>query len=163
MRRMLAALGLAALSCAQVQVTTEVEPGVDLDRLQTYDLDAPVDADDEVQRLILGEIGRRMNAKGYQRVAREDADMVVAFRTSRATYSRRQLSPDPDANYYVVRSYIEGTLVIDVYERETKTTLWRGVGQIDFQREKDARRRAPQVVAAILAEFPPDRDEATGS
>ena len=75
----------------------------------------------------------------------------------------RQLSPDPDANYYVVRNYIEGTLVIDVFERETKTTLWRGVGQIDFQREKDARRRAPQVVAAILAEFPPDRDEASGS
>lgn len=57
-----------------------------------------------------------------------------------------------------VREYKEGTLVIDIIDRQSKTVVWRGSAEDTLKKnmspqERDA--RINDVVNAILAKFPP--------
>jgi hypothetical protein len=146
-----------SVSCApKVRVTSEAEPGVDFSTFTTYALAQPSDADPIVAQKVQAEIGRVLEEKGLRPAASEDADLVVAFRGSRAPTTRRTLSSNPTANYFVVEDYIEGTLVITVFDRDRRRRIWQGVGAIDIRREEDVQKAAHRAVDAVLAGFPPE-------
>lgn len=154
MRQAILWLALGVLGCVQVQVTTRAEPGTDFSRFATYAQAPPPEAP-LVGEAVRAEIDKVMQTKGYREAPIADADMVVAFHSSGASRARRELSPDPDTNYYVVENYIEGTLTIDVFERGGRKPVWHGVGKMDVDDERQAPRVAAEAVREILAEFPP--------
>lgn len=154
MRRMLLWLALGALGCAQVQVTTHAEPGTDFGRFSTY-AQAPAPHAPVVGERVHAEIAKVMQEKGYREVSPDQADMVVAFRTSGSSRSETTLSPDPDVNYYVVRNTIEGTLAIEIFDRSEHKVVWHGEGKLDIADEREAPQAAARAVEAILARFPP--------
>jgi hypothetical protein len=154
MRTMLVCLLLPAIGCVQVKVATEVAPGADFTRFETYaqvmsPLENPV-----VGETIRSEIDQQLTAKGYRAVSVANADMVVTFRASGEPRSRRRDAGDPDANYYVVHEYIAGTLVIDVFDVLGKQLVWHGVGNVDVPSDRNPQRAAAQAVEVVLAKFP---------
>ena len=57
------------------------------------------------------------------------------------------------------RGYVQGTLIIDIFDVEAEELVWRGIGegQVDpdlTPQERDQRSR--EAVQAILADFPPN-------
>ena len=153
MRASLIAVLVIAVGCVRVQVTIDVEPSGDFERYASYAQNASAQAPeviDSVQR----EIDSIMQAKGYQTLGIENADLVLSFDINRESTRRRQLSSDPDANYYRVTNHIEDTLVIEVLDRDSQSVVWRGVGKVDIDRDRDAPRVAAIATRKVLATFP---------
>ena len=64
-----------------------------------------------------------------------------------------------------VLEYDEGTLIIDVAERESMVLAWRGWGSTRLGRRPDPTRTSEvirRIVPEILAQFPPQPDGAPG-
>ncbi len=154
-KAMLLALALAMPACAGIRVTTQTAPGAELSGLETFAQAAHDGSAPRVQDVVYDEIGRQLEARGFRRVAHDDADFVVAFRARSVARSRRQLAGDPDANYYRVKNYITGTLVINVFPVGSPEPIWHGVAEADITRAGELRPTAAKAVRAILAEFPP--------
>lgn len=155
MRVALLSILLVAWGCAPVRVTTEATPGTDFSRFRTYAQNVPQDAGvASVRDRVELEIARQLEAKGYRPAPVQEADLVVTFRGDRVSKTRTQDAGDPDANYYVVRDYVEGTLTIDVYERATRELVWHGVGRVDLSRQADVPDAAARAVERVLARFP---------
>lgn len=147
-------LALVALGCAPVQVTTQVEPGVDFSRYRSFAQAPPREASDPAVRArIEREIDAVMQTRGLVPAPLESADLVVA---SRSTGKDRERLTDigfPGSAQYVIESYVEGTLVIDVFARGGDR-LWHGVGRVDVAEGGDLGDAAARAVRAVLADFP---------
>ena len=66
-----------------------------------------------------------------------------------------------DRNEAEVREYEEGSLIIDVMDQNEKKVVWRGIGQRRLRGEgaptdpEELQKRADEVAAAVLKDFPP--------
>lgn len=153
---------LLASGCYHVKVTAEAEPGADLSGIETFahaPRDPAVDSGPEsrpVSEAVRAQIDAELTGKGYRAAPLESADIVVAFQARGVERSRLQDAGDPDATFYVVRDYVEGTLVIDVFSAGRSRPAWHGVGTVDFAHESNAPRAARRAVRDILARFPPE-------
>lgn len=151
----LSGLLLLGAACAPVHVTIHALPGSDVSRFETYAQATPTaGADAAIAAQVRSEIDQELQARGYRPAPLDEADMVVSFQGRSASRARYANAGDPDANYYVVRNYTEGTLEIDVFEPGTQTPVWRGVGRADLYSERELQKAADRAVRAILAEFP---------
>lgn len=146
---------LVALGCYHVSVTTRTRPGADFSGLTSFAQEASDrDADAAVAARVQSEIARVMEAKGYAEAPLDSADMVVAFRGSGKSRERLEDAGDPDADFYVVQDYIEGTLVIEVFAHGGETPLWHGTGEVDVSTEANLEKAAAKAVEAVLKDFP---------
>ena len=138
-------------------------------------------ASDRVHRAITAELERR----GYRPVAREDADLLIGYhfavdrrldvRTVHSTFgfgtggSFGRFGRHGGFGHGRVETrvleYDEGTLIIDVAERESMLLAWRGWGSTRLGRRPDPARTSEaisRIVPEILAQFPPQPDGAPG-
>ncbi len=153
---------LAWLGCVPVNVSTREMAPVRLDRIETFALLAPpasvsADAlyDAEMGQRIRDEIAAQLEAKGYRQVAREEADVTVAFEIRDAEQRMLSDSGDPDSNFMVVKRFVEGRLDVLVYDQGLAENVWRGTAETRIEGGMvDARKARIQSVRAILAEFP---------
>lgn len=168
--------GVAALACSTLRVSTDYDPQADFARYHTYAwlpeepgptgsprLDSPL-----LHERIRKAVDRALEAKGFQRT--ENPDFLVRFDLT----SQRKLDVDTyNAGFYrgygywmslpqtEIREYEEGSLVIDVIDREEKKVVWRGIGQRRLRSSgtdedpEELQKRADAVAAAVLADFPP--------
>jgi len=153
MKTCLIAFLIIASGCVRVQVTAEAEPETDFARYSSYAQSPPPDAPlvvDSIQR----EIDNVMQKKGYRASGVDEADLVLVFSTNRKSQQRRQLSSDPGSNYYQVKTYVEGTLVIEAFDRQAKQVIWRGAGRVDIDRDSEAPYIAAAATRKVLADFP---------
>jgi hypothetical protein len=110
-------------------------------------------------------VERVLEAKGYERVARpEEADLVLSF--SLGTRERLVVDSYPvHAGYRYgygtwvsdVRTYTEGILAIDVFDRRTKAAVWHGWASKDVVEGTAPEERDRYIdagVDVILAQFP---------
>ena len=144
----------ALLSCAGVAVDATPQPGVDLGRYASFYLAPPATPHPVVGETLDAEIPRILEKKGYRSATRSEADMVVVYRGQGEEQLRRVNAADPDSDYYVMQSYIAGTLEIDVFDGHSRQVLWEGVGHVDLRERSDAPEAAARAAKAILAEFP---------
>ncbi len=57
--------------------------------------------------------------------------------------------------HYSENDYLEGTLVVDVFDKATKKMIWQSVGQKTLaENPKKAESNTPKVAAAIMKPFP---------
>lgn len=115
-------------------------------------------------------IERNLAEKGYhQRSAPEDADLVLSF--SLGTRDKIEIDSYPTRAGYGwgpyrgwggwesdVRTYTEGMLAIDFFDRHTKQAVWHGWATKRIasrpRSQEDRVKTINEVVDAILAEFP---------
>ena len=168
--------GVAALACSTLRVSTDYDPKIDFGRFRTYAwlpdeptptgsprLDSPL-----LHERIRTAIDRALEAKGFART--ENPDFLVRFDLS----SQRKLDVSTyNSGFYrgygywmsipqtEVREYEEGSLIIDVIDRAEKKVVWRGIGQRRLRGEgaptdpEELQKRADEVAAAVLKDFPP--------
>ena len=157
------AVVLVAQGCLSVNVEVEAEPGADFTSFRKF-AHAPRDPAEpspgqsrRVRSVVREQIEKELVAQGFELVPLERADKVVAFRARGVNRARWKHAGDPDANFYRVQNYVEGTLVIDIFDVGRSKPVWHGVGTVDIFSDRDTEEAARRAVKAILAEFPPDR------
>lgn len=113
-------------------------------------------------------IEAQMDAKGFQNVARDKADVRVAYRVitrpnrppskaGRAEIPCRSCSQESQSNFKR-RQFDEGTLIIQMIDRKTGKSVWRAVapGSINPKADMDDRKeQVNKAVAFLLENFPP--------
>ncbi len=126
-------------------------------------------------------VEQQLQNKGYRKVAIDQADFVVAFTLgARERVRVRQYYNDFGYNYYgyhhgfsrfgrfgrgfdrfgpsvSVRTFTEGTLVVDIFENTEKEAIWHGSATKRLSRDNGTLELIDEAVTTLLAEFP-DRD-----
>ncbi len=127
-------------------------------------------------------VEQQLENKGYRRVGIDQADFVVAFTLGARDRVRvQQYYNDFGYNYYgyhhgfsrfgrfgrgfggfgssvSVRTFTEGTLVVDIFENTEKEAIWHGSATKRLSGEGATLELIDEAVMTLLAEFP-DRDE----
>ncbi len=126
-------------------------------------------------------VEEQLQHKGYRRVSIDQADFVVAFTLgARERVRVRQYYNDYGNNYYgyhhgfsrfgrfargfdrigpsvSVRTFTEGTLVVDIFENTEKEAIWHGSATKRLSRDNGTLELIDEALTTLLAEFP-DRD-----
>ena len=115
-----------------------------------------------VDRRIAAAMGADLVGKGFSSTSARNADFLVTFSTA----VRRQVVVN-HAGWYGyrrgywgggtrwVRSYDEGTLVIDIIDRRNRELVWRGVGEGAFSKSNPSDEKVAKRIARVLQTFPP--------
>ena len=136
------------------------------------------------EQRIRAAVEAQLQNKGYRQVSIDQADFVVAFTLgARQRVRVQQYYNDFGYNYYgyhhgfsrfgrfgrfgrgfggfgssvSVRTFTEGTLVVDIFENAEKEAIWHGSASRRLSRDNGTRQLIDEAVTALLAEFP-DRD-----
>lgn len=176
-------LGLIT-SCATLRTYNDYDPETDFSDYETFawisdqPLIRPKGRDDQyvsplnLQR-IKNAIESELSAKGFHQVGdHAAADFVVSFTATPREKIYVESYPVPYQGPYhgswahqwpyysdavAVHTYTEGTLAIDIFDRELQQPVWHGVAKkrIAESDRKNAGRLIQEAVAAILGSFPP--------
>ena len=117
-----------------------------------------------VDRRIAAAMAAELGAKGFDSTSPGGADFLVTFYTA----VRRRVVVNR-AGWYGwgrwgwrggstwVNSFPEGTLVIDIIDRQNRQLVWRGVGEGAFTSTNPSDAKVAKRVGKILRTFPPQR------
>lgn len=180
-------LAALAAGCATSR-NVEYDDDVAFEDFQTFAWAPPERTEVEDPVLDSGLLDRRvakavrdtLSDRGFREVEPEEADFVVSYHTSSR---ERAVSPNvrvhlsygvgypyypawygsrhyPFQPYYDdSRSYQEGTLIIDVVDREKEELIWRGWRSGEVRQSRYSEEQVREQVRRILADFPPTRGD----
>ena len=149
------------LSCSSVSVRTDFDKSANFSALQSYTWttspqknDKNAIEDQQILSQINKAIDRQLNLQGYQ-LTQENPDFWLASKASVITRS-----------YSSQRSYgrsrplrlLEGNLIIQIFNPDTRKLIWLGDGKITMGKDDDAEADAKhlqEIVQKILERFPP--------
>ena len=181
MKHMLYLLAAMAMlsGCSSVSVTRDYDSSNDFRMLRTYawqhetqpKTDNPRIDNDLVDERVRSAVNALLAEKGYVLAAKADADFLVAYFIQ---YKQRiggsSVSFGVGASRYnrygsvgyntTISDYDEGWLTIDIIDRESEKTIWRGVGirsTYESSSPKKISKMVNHAVARILKDFPPDQ------
>jgi hypothetical protein len=117
-----------------------------------------------VDQRIASALAAELNAKGFDSTSPNEADFLVTFYTA----VRRRVVINRTGLYgwggwgwrggaTRVNSFPEGTLVIDVIDRQDRQLVWRGVGEGAFTSTNPSDENVAKRVGKILRTFPPNQ------
>ena len=160
-------VALVAGTAAAVTVSTNFLPETDFSKLKTYywvkvegqNVD-PI-TDEQVKRAV----DAQLQVKGWRKLDSSEADAYVAYQV--AVTQRQELNYYSTGGYgwrwggstsAYTRTINTGTLTLDVYDRASKSLVWRGSAS-DTLRSKSTpekrQKRLDKAMAKLLKEFPP--------
>jgi hypothetical protein len=173
---------LVVIGCSGIQVNQDYDPATDFSGLRTYRWETPVQASTGDPRIdnplqdarIRQAVDRNLHTKGYT-LASDNAPATFSVRYQ---YLLRQRIESDGTRGRVgfgigsygrhggiaigtgdsVREYDEGSLIIDFWDTDRNTLLWRGNGVHRYRTYNDpnkAKRDIDQLVEKILEQFPP--------
>ncbi len=163
----LGAAMLLAAGCSTVAVNIDWDHAVDFGRYHSFSWlgakelrTAPSAVSPLVEQRLEREITRGLEARGLQAAPRKEADLLVAVHTA----ARERVSVTYAGWGYwrpwgyggaYVNTWREGTVVLDLIDRDKKQLVWRGIaeGAIRDMAPGDDEIRA--VVDKMLAAYPP--------
>ncbi len=176
-KHLLIALLLPALlmSCSTMKVVVDYDDQVNFRSYKTFHFVTPkkmkakqkgtpeVIKDPIFMKQARNEIGTVLSEKGFQRAeTQKQADFVIAFYAT--AKHKAQITPP---TYHIgrfgrrwvrpghVHHYKQGTLIVDIVDREKHELVWRGVGSGVLDRN-DPRKNLLEAVQKVLAKFPPE-------
>ncbi len=155
---------LAITSCSTIRVSSDYETQTDFTQYKTFAFyktgidKAPISDIDK--RRIMRAIETELVSKGMTKS--EDPDVLVSLFTK----ARTQVDVyDNWSPYYYdpfhrqqISKYTEGTLFIDIIEREGKKLVWQGIGTGFLTKSKKPTKREANIqkfVQQILEKYPP--------
>jgi len=156
---------IALAGCAGIEVNVDADPAVDFSKYRTFAQAPPPAAPirnlpgySEIRgREIQERIARELEAKGYRKVARSEAQLIVAFTAS----GEPRTDVWKDYDWYGGRPvatthYIAGALAIDVFDRALKKLVWHGWATADIFSLAEGRKKGDQALEELLRRFPPE-------
>lgn len=93
--------------------------------------------------------------------ASQDGDLVVVVSVGRRVVDKEKplsrTSVAITGDRVEIVQVPEGAIVIDAYDRKTRSTVWRGAatGEVDYDASKLDRARAVKTIDSIMERFPP--------
>ena len=178
-RFVVAILGMLLLgACSQVQIRYDYDVRANYASFKTYDwLAASKQAKDQgakvehtiMDRRVKGAIERELTAKGFRLQPSGDPDFLITYYPvykDRAYATTSQLGwgyrpwwgPHGGVAVSEVRSYTEGTIVVEIVDFKTNQLIWHGaaVGALTgLETPEDAEEVVTREVGRLLAGFPP--------
>lgn len=171
----LAILGMMTLlfftSCGTVSVTSDYDRSANFAQYKTYafhkeGLDE-LKMNDLDKRRVVKAIASEMVEKGFKVIPHEShADIIINI--SAKTQKRVEVDrpfynpwwgPWGYGGYWdrpAVRTYKDGTLIIDFVDAKSNTLVWQGVGKgLNLYDLKSKAERIPKAVDEVLAKYPP--------
>jgi hypothetical protein len=152
-------LALVLYGCSGIRVQTDHDAEADFEAFTSYAWLPPEDRgatdpllDGRIQRAIDDELA----AKGLRLVSPDKASLLATFRVS--VGETFQVN-DPYYSIFPYDVYPKGTLVVDLMDPRANALIWRGVGETrvrELKTPEEREQRIRDVVAAILAKYPPD-------
>ncbi len=181
--------GLVLAACSPVQVNYDYDPGADFRSIHTYGWEKVDLADDALARepllrkRIVEAVDSYLQGRGYRRVSRNRADVLVVIHGGfkekmRVTnwegpgywgscwYDPWWRGGRPHGRHIDVSYYTEGTLVIDIVDREKAELVWRGLGTAivhPYSSPEESGKAVYRYVCEILERFPPGHEKEAGS
>jgi hypothetical protein len=161
---------LFTLSCASsvYDVTCDCDTEMDLTHWRTYDwlpIPEEIETDDVVVARVEKATDAEMTEKGFLKVS-ENPDFLIAMHTGRE--EKVALNRDWQWEYvysdYFINNrqtsfqYLEGMLVLDIVDGESKQLVWQGQGKGFVGRKPNPKQEdklVKQAVHKILKNFPP--------
>ena len=152
-------------SCSTIRVTTDYETQTDFTRFKTFAFyksgidKAPISDIDK--RRIIRAISQELEAKGM--VKSETPDVLVSIFTK--ANKQVTIHENPWRPFYYspfhrtqITKHTEGTLFIDIIEKEKKKLIWQGIGKGALTQSSTPEKREAMIkkfVRKILEEYPP--------
>lgn len=173
----LAALALALGGCSTSYVV-DWDAANDFSVYRTYawyELAPPrgESAPQEAPNAIVADRVRRsvtaaLDGKGLRPAAAGEADLLVTYgivlqqgvRVSHSGWGGpywgwRGWGRGPGWGHATARTYVEGTLVVDVLDGSRRRLVWRGIADGAFTKPNPSEERVAEVVARLMKSFPP--------
>lgn len=190
--RSLVTLGITAATIAGcgagVQYNSDYDPTADFSDIRTYQWaqrtptgdDDPRVYNDITMRKVRFAVDQALQAKGMQMV-NANPDVLVAWHGAiNGKMSLQTVSSHYGYGYgwygyggmgmgastTYVNEWDEGTLLVDIIEGGKRELIWRGSAQAELKKRQDPQEGQEflnDVVARMLADFPPYDDPAEGS
>jgi len=174
----LAAFALALGGCSTASYVVDWDVANDFSGYRTYawyELATPrgEGAPQAVPNEIVAERVRRavtgaLDAKGMRPAAAGEADLLVTYgivlQRGVRVYHSGWGGPywgwygwgrGPGWGYTSARSYVEGTLVVDVLDGSRRRLVWRGIADGAFSKPNPSDSQVAEVVARLMESFPP--------
>ncbi len=156
---------LLLASCSSIQVRTDYDTHTDFSQYKSFAFykkgidKAPIS--DLDKRRILRSIETELLAKGMTKS--KNPDVLISIFTK----AKKQIDVYKTYNPYYygpyerqqITKYTEGTLLIDIIDRNTKKLLWQGVGKGALSHSSKPEKREALIqkfVQEILEEYPPN-------
>lgn len=163
----LALLGLVLVAaCSSPRVIANCDPSADFSAYRTYGFPPRLGTDEASYGSILSQVlksaaERELAARGYE--PSDDPDLLVNFFLDTEEKTRTVETPGVAYGYGMytgydttVVNYTEGTLHIDLVDRERKQLVWEGIviGRVTDDVRKKLQEKVDKAVAEVFAEYP---------
>lgn len=161
-------------SCSSVKVATDYDREVNFDQYETFAFYKPgidkADVSDLDKRRILNAIATELEAKGLTKSKKPDLLVSIFTKTEKNVNIYRNPYAygygwgwNPwywGAGYNTVSETTVGTLYIDFVDASSMQLIWQGMGvgalTLDMKYKEG---RIQEIVAEIMAEYPPGSEE----
>ena len=177
------AFALAIASCSPVKVITDQDTSIDFSTLKTYNFLGWQDNSDQIlsdfdKKRIHDAFKKEFDARGMELVG-SDGDMAVSLyivvdqKTSITAYTdyytnrydryhlyNRGWGQGTATTTFSEDSYMEGTMVVDVFDGKTKDQIWQGVATGTLIEDPAKREKSiPKRIEALMKKYPVSKTE----
>jgi hypothetical protein len=169
------------LACASpVKTAYEAAPDTDFSKYQTYAwlTDALMTTEDPIAAAYISPqddarvrtaVAAVLDERGAQKAPAQSADVIVAFSVTREAKTKQRVDPGRSTVYYPGYSgqmgyhtnavtevhFVEGTLTIQFFDRESRQHIWSGWGSKHLSKQHESPEHLKQAVEQILRNYPP--------
>ncbi len=173
------AIGVLLVSCSSVKVVTDMDSNVDFSKYKTYNFLGWQENSDQIlndfdKKRIHDAFISEFEARGMKGVS-ENGDMAVTLfvvvdqKTTTTAYTnyyggggygrynryRGGWGYGHATTTYSESDYLEGTLVMDVFDGSTNNQVWQGIATSTVTENPDKREEAiPSKASALMKKFP---------
>lgn len=161
---------LLFVGCSTLDVNVDYDESYDFKSAKSFALDNSMNKSNNTLfgSRVVNALENELKSKNYQKVSKEEADLILVFHASAKDKSDTQMSYGLSGyrgfgyggmmmSSTHTYEYTEGTLVIDALSQKTKKVVWRGVGVKELREKETPAQRTEAVNAAvkkIMAKFP---------
>lgn len=168
---LLAAASLAVTSCSPFQVKSDYSATANFANYKTYLLRTDdLKLNDLDKDRVLNELSKQIQAKGL--TSSQNPDLIINVKASHKKI--QDVTTSYNAGFGWGRpwgwgggfgmgntwtnNYNSGTIVIDIIDAKTQKLVWQGVGSgISVDSPRSKQKQIPQIVADIMANYPPQK------
>lgn len=163
-----ATLGLA--SCSPFQVKSDYAETANFNEYKTYKLRVDdLKMNDIDQDRVLNEVSKQLKMKGLS--VADNPDLIVNVKANHKKIQDIQGSRpygmygwggpfgwSVGMNRTWTSNYNQGALILDLIDAKTQKLVWQGIGSgISVDSPKSKQKQIPEIVAEIMANYPPNR------
>ena len=167
---LLASATLGLTSCSPFQVRSDYAETANFNTYKTYKLRVDdLKLNDIDKDRVLNEVSKQLQAKGLS--VGENPDLIVNVKAQHKKITDVQrdrpfgmygwggpLGWGVGMSRTWASNYNQGALILDLIDARTQKLVWQGIGEgISVDSPKAKQKQIPEIVAEIMANYPPQR------